>query len=70
MYVYITFVMMTLLQVRLVTLYQRTGRISEGWQHCCEVELRQPWPACREWYSCMVEMSENYQVMGVSNIFY
>ena len=53
---------MMLVQVRLVTLYQMTGRISEGWQHCCEVEQRQPWPASREWYSCMVEMSENYQV--------
>ena len=54
---------MRMMQVRLVTLYQRTGRISEGWQHCCEVEQRQPWPASREWYSCMVEMSENYQVV-------
>ena len=63
MYVYITFVMMTLLQVRLVTLYQKTCRISEGWRYCCELELSQPWPVSREWYSCMVKMSENYQVM-------
>ena len=50
-------------QVRLVTLYQRTGRIGEGWEHCMKVEERQPWPASREWYSCMVEMAENYQVL-------
>ena len=52
----------TLFKVRLVTLYQRTGRISQGWQHCCEMEVNKPWPTSREWYSCMVEMAENYQV--------
>ena len=50
------------MQVRLVTLYQRTGRISEGWQHCCDVEQSQPWPDSKEWYSCMVDMLESYQV--------
>ena len=56
-----SFLMMAV-QVRLVTWYQRTDRISEGWQHCCEVEQRQLWPASREWYSSLVEISENFQV--------
>ena len=56
-------------QVRLVTLYQRTGRIGEGWEHCMKVEERQPWPASREWYSCMVEMAENYQVLKWTSLY-
>jgi hypothetical protein len=62
--------LMLVMQVRLVTLYKRTGRINEGWQHCCEVEQMQPWPASREWYSCMVEMSENYQVWNSRNFLF
>ena len=50
------------MQVSLVTLYKRTDRISEGWQQCFEVEQMQPWPDSREWYSCVVEMSEIYKV--------
>ena len=63
--------LMMVMQVKLVTLYRRTGRISEGWQHCCELEQREPcpWPASREWYSCMVEMSENYQVGEGERLF-
>ena len=58
-------VLMVMMQVRLVTLYQRTGRIVLGWEHCVQVEERQPWPGSREWYSCMVEMAENYLVGSV-----
>lgn len=49
-------------QIRLVSLYQRTGRILEGFNLCSELEARHQWPSSREWYSCLVEMAENYQV--------
>ena len=55
---------MMVVQVRLVAMYMRNGQISEGWQHCYEVEQRQPWPASREWYSSLVEICENFQVFG------
>ena len=45
-----------------MALYQRTGRILEAYNLCSELENRHMWPGSREWYSCLVEMAENYQV--------
>ena len=49
------------LRVRLVTLLQRSGRIKEGFQLCSELEEKRLWFTSREWYSCLVELCENYQ---------
>ena len=54
------------LRVRLVTLYQRTGRIQNGYNMCQELEAKHPWISSREWYSCVVEMCENYQVNSIN----
>ena len=50
------------LRIRLVRLYQRSGRIQEGWDHCAKVEEKMPWPETREWYSCVLEMADNYKL--------
>ena len=55
------------IQIRLVALYQRTGRILEGYNLCSELEAKHQWPSSREWYSCLVEMAENYQVTVTIN---
>ena len=49
-------------QVQLVNLYQQTGRISEAWKVCFELEQIKPWPDSMEWYSCLVTMCAEYQV--------
>ena len=54
------------LRVRLVTLLQRSGRIKEGFTLCSELEQKRLWFTSREWYSCLVELCENYQVSLVS----
>ena len=33
-----------------------------------QVEERQPWPASREWYSCMVEMAEKWRNVPLQHI--
>ena len=50
-----------------MALYQRTGRILEAYNLCSELENRHMWPGSREWYSCLVEMAENYQVRKMFN---
>ena len=50
------------LRIRLASLYQRVGRIEDGWGMVTEVEAGQPWPQSKDWYSALVEMAENYQV--------
>ena len=54
------------LRIRLVTLLQRSGRIREGFSLCSELEQKRLWFTSREWYSCLVELCENYQVSLVS----
>ena len=49
------------LRVRKVTLLQRTGRIREGFNLCSDLEQKRLWFLSREWYSCVVELCENYQ---------
>ena len=50
------------LHLRLVSLYQRTGRAAQGFQHCAELEQRRPWPDSRDWAACLVEICENYKI--------
>ena len=50
------------LRIRLASLYQRVGRIEDGWGMVTEVEAALPWPQSKDWYSALVEMAENYQV--------
>lgn len=50
------------LHLRLVSLYQRTGRAAQGFQHCAELEQRRPWPGSRDWAACLVEICENYKI--------
>ena len=47
------------LRVRKVTLFQRTGRIREGFNLCSDLEQKRLWFSSREWYSCVVELCEN-----------
>ena len=50
------------MRIRLASLYQRVGRIEEGWKMVTEVEAGLPWPQSKDWYLALVEMAENYQV--------
>ena len=54
------------LRIRLVTLLQRSGRIREDFSLCSELEQKRLWFTSREWYSCLVELCENYKVSLVS----
>jgi len=51
-----------ILRMRLVRLFQRSGRIQEGWEHVTQVENMMPWPENKDWYSCIAELAENFQL--------
>ena len=46
----------------MVELYTKLGRIKEGLSYSHDAETKRPWPNSREWYKCIVQMSEYYQV--------
>ena len=50
------------LQIHIIELYMKTGRLREGWQYCLEVEKNQLWPNSKAWYTCMVEIAVNFEV--------
>ena len=36
--------------------------LQAGYNMCQDLEQKHSWISCRDWYSCVVEMCENYQV--------